>query len=216
MAMWGKKQGRAMDEETENRKAADVGVKDGHGVDNSADREQSGQPQAEGSPDAQKPAEPQPAADELAELKDQLLRLRADFDNFRKRTLRDRDEYNKRATERLLSDLLPIIDHFEMGLQQAKKLHVKHAVIDGFAAVFDQMRTMLAKVGVEEIEAEGKSFDPKTHECIAHAHSDKHAENTVISQVRRGYKLGHYMLRAAQVVVSSGSQKSHGDAHAGS
>jgi molecular chaperone GrpE len=146
--------------------------------------------------------------DEVAELKDQLLRLRADFANFRKRTIRDREEYAKRAAEGVLSDLLPVLDHFEMGLQEARKHHVKHAVIDGLASVLDQLRGVLTKAGVEEIETEGKPFDPNLHECVAHAGSDKHPDNTIISQIRRGYKMGNFLLRAPQVVVSSGSQKS--------
>ena len=154
-------------------------------------------------------AEPPVPVDELAEIKDQLLRLRADFDNFRKRTVRDRDEHSRRANEKLLKDLLPVIDHFELGLQQARKHHVKHAVIEGLAAVFDQLQGVLARAGVEEIPAEGMPFDPQLHECVAHANSDQHPENTILSQTRRGYKLGQYLLRAAQVVVSNGPQKGH-------
>jgi len=170
--------------------------------------------ETEGSAAGQNEAAVQTAqpTDEAADLKDQLLRLRADFDNFRKRTIRDRDEYAKRAAERVLSDLLPVLDHFEMGLQEARKHHVKHAVIDGLASVLDQLRGVLTKAGVEEIETEGKPFDPNVHECVAHAGSDKHPEDTIMSQIRRGYRMGNFLLRAPQVVVSSGSRKSQAEA----
>ena len=164
-------------------------------------------PTGSGEPDKDKPSKP----DELAVLTDKYLRLQADFDNFRKRTIRDRDEHNRRATETLLEDLLPVLDHLEMGLEAARKQHVRHGVIDGFGAVADQLRGVLAKAGVAEIDAAGKLFDPHSHECVAHAPSEEHPENTVLNVARRGYKLGSYLLRAAQVVVAGGADKPHAD-----
>ena len=137
-------------------------------------------------------------------MKDHLLRLQADFDNYRKRTLRDREEMTRRAAEKILKDLLPVADHFELGLQSAHKHHVKHAVLDGFDGVLKQLQAVLEKSGVTPIEAKNQLFDPHNHECVAQIPSEEHPEGVVIEETRRGYKLGHYILRAPQVIVSTG------------
>jgi molecular chaperone GrpE len=176
--------------------------------------ELTGEPDADAAAEgAAGPGPAEPIRDELAEVKEQMLRLRADFDNFRRRTLRDRDEHNRRATEKLLKELLPVLDHLELGVQQAHKHHVKHAFVEGFEAVVEQLRGVLARAGVEEIETDGQPFDPQMHECIAHAPSDK-PENTIIAHSHRGFRLGKYVLRAPQVVVSSGAAAAGGSSPA--
>jgi molecular chaperone GrpE len=150
-------------------------------------------------------------ADELAALKDRMLRLQADFDNYRKRVARDREDHKRCATEKILGELLPVADHFEMGLEQARRQHVRHSVVEGLAMVHAQLMKVLEESGVAVIPAEGECFDPRVHECVAHHHSDKLPENTVIRETRRGYRLGKHVLRAAQVVVSSGPARSHAE-----
>lgn len=147
---------------------------------------------------------PDPRDQEIAALKDRLLRLQADFDNFRKRMARDREEQARRACESLLKEFLPVVDHFELGLQSAIKHHVRHNVVDGFASVLKQMEQALERAGVTAIETKSKAFDPHLHECVAHIYSEEHAENMVIEETRRGYLLGAFVLRASQVIVSSG------------
>lgn len=141
---------------------------------------------------------------EIAMLKDRLLRLQADFDNFRKRTIRDREDMARRAAEKILKELLPAVDHFDLGIQAARKNHVKHSVVEGLEGVLKQFQTILEKSGVTPIETRGQVFDPHSHECVAQVPSDEHAENRVIEETRKGYRLGNYILRAAQVIVSSG------------
>jgi len=157
------------------------------------------------------PAAEPPAIDpkdqEIATLKDRLLRLQADFDNFRKRTLRDREDTTRRAAERLLQDMLPIVDHFELGLEAARQHHIKHNVIDGFEGILKQFQTNLEKAGVTPIETKGQSFDPNCHECVAHIPSEEHPDGIIIEETRKGYKLGTYLLRASQVIVSTGPAK---------
>ena len=150
------------------------------------------------------PAKSEAKPDELVLLKDQFLRLQADFDNFRKRTVRDRSEQARQAVERILRDLLPVIDHFEMGLEQAHKQHIKHAVIDGFTMVHGQLLTVLEGAGVSTIKTEGEKFDPQVHEPVYQEHSDLVPENVIVRETRRGYRMGAYLLRAPQVVVSLG------------
>ncbi len=162
-----------------------------------------------GEPPAAPPA-PDPTA-EMAALKDRLLRLQADFDNFRKRTARDRDEVVQRAHENLLLDLLPALDHFELGLRTAIAHKAEKSVVDGFQMVFDQMMDALKKNGLSPIDAEGHVFDPHRHEAISHVPSEDHPAETIITQTRRGYLLGNKLLRAAQTVVSKGPAEKNGD-----
>lgn len=133
-----------------------------------------------------------------------LLRLQADFDNYRKRTLREHAETKRNANGELLQELLPVVDHYEMGLNTAEKHNADPAVLDGFRLVYDQFLGVLRKQQVTPIEAEGKPFDHNLHEAITYVPSEEHPVNTIIAETRRGYLLGDKLLRPAQVVVSSG------------
>lgn len=162
-------------------------------------------------PDAAAPAaaEPEPAKEaskpsELDQLKDRLLRLQADFDNFRKRTMKERVELSARATEDLISELIPIIDHFEIGLTTSVEHKTEQAVHDGFKMVYEQLLGALKKFGLAPLDAQTAAFDPHLHEAVSHIPSEEHAADAIIAQTRRGYKLGDRLLRPVQVVVSSG------------
>ncbi len=141
---------------------------------------------------------------ELETMKDRHLRLQADFDNFRKRTQRERTEVQIRATEDLVDELLPVLDHFEIGLRAAATQPAAASVRDGFQMVFDQLQAALRKFGLIPFDASGV-FDPHQHEAITHVPSAEHPADTIVTQTRRGYRLGEKLLRPAQVVVSSGS-----------
>lgn len=133
----------------------------------------------------------------------QLLRMKADFDNFRKRTLRERSEWIARANEDLFLEILPVLDHYEMGLKSAEDHQTDDSVTEGFRMVYNQLVDLLKKHGVTPIETAEAPFDPHHHEALTHMPSDLPAE-TIVQEVRRGYVLGEKLLRAAQVVVSSG------------
>lgn len=154
--------------------------------------------------------EPAPAgartvpAEELDRLNDRLLRLQADFENYRKRALREKNELCERAGEELIQQLLPVIDHFELGLNTAVSHHADQAIMSGFQIVYDQLMNILGRNGVTPIEAEGQPFNPHLHEAVSHIPSEEHPADTVVAQTRRGYLLRDRLLRAAQVVVSSG------------
>ena len=142
--------------------------------------------------------------DDLARLKDAHLRLMADFENHRRRNVREREELVKRANESLVESLLPTLDAIDLAMKQ------KPASDDPFAKgiemVFDLLRNALADAGLKPVEdAKGKTFDPRFHEAVASVPSATVPENEVIEQTRRGYLLNDWLLRAAQVVVSSGS-----------
>ena len=132
------------------------------------------------------------------------MRLQADFDNFKKRTLRERNETYRRANEDLMEEVLPVMDHMELALEAAAQHNADEAMVEGFRLVSEQLRAALAKFGLTPIDATAAEFDPNLHEAISHLPSPDVAENHVIAMTRRGYKLGDMLLRAAQVVVSSG------------
>ena len=148
-------------------------------------------------------AEPQPSPEEV--LQDRLLRLQADFENYRKRMDREKKDWIAFASEKLVLELLPVLDHFELGLTDGAKNGAPPAVTEGFQLICNQLRAALEKTGVQVVDAaEGAAFDPHLHEAISHLPSATVAEGHVVVQTRRGYKLGDKLLRAAQVVVSSG------------
>ncbi len=135
---------------------------------------------------------------------DSYLRLQADFDNYRKRVLREKDEIYRRANQDIMEELLPVIDHIELAFASAGESHQHDPVVEGFRLVADQLMGVLSKFGLSPIETDGQEFDPNLHEAILHMPAPDVAENFVVSQARGGYKLGDRLLRASQVVVSSG------------
>jgi len=137
---------------------------------------------------------------------DRLIRLQADFENFRKRVIKERAELFKRANEDLMLEVLPVIDNMERAIGSAAAHGVPQVFADGVRSVYDQLLTVLARFGLESIDTVGKIFDPNEHEAIAHIPSETVQENGIIEQARRGYRLGGRLLRAAQVVVSSGKK----------
>ena len=137
-------------------------------------------------------------------LEDQMLRARADFDNFRKRTLREREEWTQRSIENLVRDLLPVVDSFDIGLDRARADGTPETLLEGFRLTVEQLAQALRKYGLEPVDAVQAAFDPLLHEAIHHAPSPDVPAGTILMQARKGYKLGARTLRPAQVVVSSG------------
>lgn len=168
--------------------------------------------EAEPQPVAEEPEAPadQPAADqepapsETDILKDRLLRLQADFDNYKKRQLRERQDWIASANADILRELLPVLDNFERGLQSATATPENQAIVEGFSMIFDQLKALLGKFDVAEVPTDGQPFDPAVHEAITTMPSADIPEGHIVTAARRGYTLAGKLLRAAQVVVSSG------------
>lgn len=140
-------------------------------------------------------------------LRDQFVRLQADFANFRNRTQRERTELYQRANEDLLLEILPVLDHYELGMKTAEQHDTDPEVMKGLTLVYDQFQNVLEKFNLTPINAVGETFDPHKHEALTFMASDEYPENVCSNQVRRGYLLGDKLLRPAQVVVSSGPAK---------
>jgi molecular chaperone GrpE len=144
---------------------------------------------------------------DLDRFRDLALRSQADFENYKKRSAREKEEAIKYANRALLERLVSIIDNFELGLAAAKEQGVKSPIYSGMILVQKQLSDLLADNGLQPIEAEGKQFDPNLHEAIAHEPGGHIAEGIVLRQARRGYRFKDRLLRPAKVVVSSGPAK---------
>lgn len=142
---------------------------------------------------------------EVERWKDVAARSQAELENFRKRMAREKAEAIQYANRNLLEQLLPIIDNFEMGLKAAHDAEGDSSMIlQGMAMVHKQIEEFLSDQGVEVIASDGEAFDPNVHEAIKQEASDSVPEGQVLYTMRRGYRLKDRILRAANVVVSSG------------
>src|SRR5256714_1168358 len=144
---------------------------------------------------------------DLDRFRDLAARSQADFENYKKRCAREKEEGIKYANTSLLEKLLPIVDHFELGLEAARSEGEKSPVYSGMNLILKQLKDFLVESGLQPIEAVGQKFDPNLHEAIAHEPSNEVPEEIVIRQTRRGYRLKDRLLRPSAVVVSSGPAK---------
>ena len=142
---------------------------------------------------------------DLDRFRDLALRSQADFENYKKRSAREKEEAIKYANSSLLEKLIAIVDNFELGLEAARAEGEKSPVFSGMSMVLKQLMDFLTDSGLQPIDATGQKFDPNLHEAIAHERSEKFPEGIVVRQTRRGYKLKDRLLRPSSVVVSSGS-----------
>jgi molecular chaperone GrpE len=132
-----------------------------------------------------------------------LQRVAADFDNYRKRVARDQASLVARAHERLVEELLPVLDDLERALQAAEE-HEEAKLEDGVRLVYRNLKDALTREGLEEIAVDGR-FDPHLHEALLTQPSDAE-EGSVLDVVQKGYRLGDRVLRPARVVVASGDR----------
>jgi molecular chaperone GrpE len=136
----------------------------------------------------------------LKDTHERLLRVAAEFDNFKKRATREREDAQKFGIERLLKDFLPVADNLERALDHAEE-HDLRQVIEGVKLVQKLLETTLAKHGVTGFSALGQPFDPNLHEALMQQESDA-PPGTVVSEMSRGYKLNERLVRPAAVVVA--------------
>ncbi len=134
---------------------------------------------------------------------DRLLRVSAEFDNFKKRSVREADEFRKFANEALLRDLLHVVDNLERAIASAGESSDANAcVVEGVAMTRDEILKIFSKFGVTPVEAVGKPFDPAYHQAVMQEETDAHPENTVVNEMQKGYLLHDRLLRPAMVVVA--------------
>lgn len=139
-------------------------------------------------------------------LNQQYLRLAADFENYRKRQEHEREDLLKFGTENALKKMLEVLDNFERGKKALEKVEDYAKVKESFDLVHKQTVETLKKLGLEEIETEGKEFDPNFHDAVMQTPTSEHPEHTVINELQKGYKMGDKVLRPALVNVATSQE----------
>lgn len=146
---------------------------------------------------------------ELKQSKDQaddyysrLQRLQAEFDNFRKRSQKEKEETVKYAAERVIEAMLPVLDNFERAILSSQTNQDFNAFSQGVEMIFKQMKISLEKEGLKPIEAAGQTFDPNLHDAVLQVDSEEYPENTVVEELQKGYYLKDKVLRPSMVKVS--------------
>ena len=156
------------------------------------------EPTVEDVPPAEDPAAALEA--ELKEKSDRILRLQADFENFRRRTAKEKEELTAVITQNMLGDLLPLLDNFEraMAVEQTDG----EAFRKGVEMIFTQLREVLEKNGLEHIEAEGRPFDPNVHQAVMRVENPDIADGTVTQELQKGYRVKGRVIRPSMVQVA--------------
>ncbi len=139
---------------------------------------------------------------EAQKNRDQLLRIAADFDNYKKRSRRELGDAVKLAREDVLRELLPVFDNLERASAHAGSATDTKALADGISMVQRQFIDVLGKLGIERIQAAGQPFDPAVHEAVQHLETSDFAPGVVAAELQAGYRMGERVLRPAMVVVA--------------
>lgn len=150
------------------------------------------------------------AKKEAADAKDRLVRLQADWDNYRRRTAAERVAERERAAEKLVCDLLPVIDDLERALDHAGATEgdtQMQQFVDGVSAVHTKMLAVLAKEGVEPMDPTGQPFEPLSHQAVGRVEDTDAYDETVAQVYQKGYKMGDKVIRSAMVTVTYGGPK---------
>lgn len=138
---------------------------------------------------------------------DRLLRLQADFDNYKKRLEKDRAEFMKFANEGIIAEILKILDDFERAVEAGKTKHDFDILYKGVEMIHKDLVEFLKQEGIKEIEAKGKPFNPHEHEAMMQEETDAHPEDSVIEELQKGYVLNGRVIRPAKVKVAKKPEK---------
>lgn len=149
------------------------------------------------------------ARKQLDEEKDRYLRLNAEFDNLRKRTLKEREEFIKYSNEKLIQEFIDVFESLERGIENARKTDNKDKLIEGMELVYKQFKVVLERNGLVPIKALGEKFDHSKHEAMMQTLTDDHEEDIILEEFAKGYMLNGKILRYSKVRVSKkkGSEK---------
>ncbi|ONK68929.1 uncharacterized protein A4U43_C05F17500 [Asparagus officinalis] len=149
---------------------------------------------------------------ELLTERDRVLRISADFDNFRKRTERERLSLMTKVQGEVVESLLPVLDNFERAKDQIKvETEGEEKINNSYQSIYKQFQEILTSLGVEAVETVGTAFDPLLHEAIMREESSEYEEGIVLQEFRKGFKLGERLLRPSMVKVSAGPGPSKSD-----
>jgi molecular chaperone GrpE len=153
--------------------------------------------------------------DEVSQLRDQLLRRAAEFENYKKRTENEISSYLKYANEELISELLPVLDDFDRVISSWDEKHDVETFKKGVELIYDKFKKVLGKKGLKEMESTGKPFDVNLHDALMQVENDELEPNTVADTVEKGYWLKDKVLRHAKVLVSKNGEGDSGEGNKG-
>lgn len=139
--------------------------------------------------------------EQIAELNDKLMRTMAEFDNFRKRSEREKGQMFEVGAKSIVEKILPVIDNFERGLASVPEADKSNAFVQGMEQIYKQFMTSLESVGVKPIDAVGKEFDPNFHNAVMHAEDENFGENIVSEELQKGYMYKESVVRHSMVKV---------------
>lgn len=140
---------------------------------------------------------------EAEETQQRFVRAQADFDNFRRRTQKEKEELAKYASMKLVTELVPVMDNFERAMATVPEGTETESFAKGFQMILRQLETVLTNEGLTPMETVGQPFNPEFHQAIMQVESDEHEEGIVVEEVQKGYMLKDKVLRPAMVKVSS-------------
>lgn len=141
--------------------------------------------------------------EELDEMTDKYTRLFAEFQNFRSRNEKEKIQNYEMGEKNIIEKLLPIVDNFERGIEALSEEELKSPVGEGMNLIYKQLTDALKDMGVEEIEAEGKEFDPELHNAVMHEENDEYDENVIIEVLQKGYIFHDTVIRHSLVKVAN-------------
>lgn len=147
-----------------------------------------------------------PAEDDLEAVKDKLLRLQADFENFRKRTAKERMELFRYGSEHLIQDLLDVLDNFERAMSSAQSATDVQTMMQGIVMVQKQLHDVLQEKGVKKMTVKGEMFDPNVHEALAYEEDETLEDGQIIEELQSGYHLHDKVIRCAKVKVAKAEE----------
>lgn len=148
--------------------------------------------------------------EEARQYLEHLKRLKAEFENYKKRSLKERARIISLSNEELIREFLPIMDDLERALDSTKKKRKSKeftSFVEGIGMIFGQLKSMLEKQGLKQIKAQGERFDPHFHEAVMRVELDKYPDDFVVEEMRKGYKLNDKILRPSMVKVNKKSHK---------
>jgi molecular chaperone GrpE len=140
--------------------------------------------------------------EEASQAEQQLLRLQADFENFRKRTLREREEVSAQAGKDIIKDILPVLDNLHRALEAGKQKGDLDKFIEGVDMIYSQLWDVLQEKGLEYIDCKGKEFDPEIHQAVMQKEIAEGEDDIILDEIQRGYLLNGKLIRPAMVSVS--------------
>lgn len=141
--------------------------------------------------------------EQIEDLNDKLKRQMAEFDNFRKRTDKEKSQMYDMGAKTIVEKILPVIDNFERGLAAVPEEEKENAFVDGMEKIYKQMLATLLEAGVEPIEAVGQEFDPDFHNAVMHVEDEEAGENIIIEEFQKGYKYRDTVVRHSMVKVAN-------------